>query len=57
VYSRREGIKKEGKTMEQEEFIKGMKKLNEAIEDFLEMTEVEEQPAEEEVEVAEEEEV
>lgn len=36
--------------MEQEEFIKGMKKLNEAIEDFLEMTEVEEQPAEEEVE-------
>lgn len=44
--------------MEQEEFIKGMKKLNEAIEDFLEMTEVEEQPAEEEeVEVAEEEEV
>jgi hypothetical protein len=34
-----------------------MKKLNEAIEDFLEMTEVEEQPAEEEVEVAEEEEV
>jgi hypothetical protein len=42
--------------MEQEEFIKGMKKLNEAIEDFLEMTEVEEQP-EEEVEVAEEEEV
>jgi hypothetical protein len=57
VYSRREGIKKEGKTMEQEEFIKGMKKLNEAIEDFLEMTEVEEKPAEEEVEVAEEEEV
>jgi hypothetical protein len=57
VYSRREGIKKEGKTMEQEEFIKGMKKLKEAIEDFLEMTEVEEQPAEEEVEVAEEEEV
>jgi hypothetical protein len=43
--------------MEQEEFIKGMKKLNEAIKDFLEMTEVEEQPAEEEVEVAEEEEV
>jgi hypothetical protein len=43
--------------MEQEEFIKGMKKLNEAIEDFLEMTEVEKQPAEEEVEVAEEEEV
>ncbi len=43
--------------MEQEEFIKGMKKLNEAIEDFLEMTEVEEKPAEEEVEVAEEEEV
>jgi hypothetical protein len=43
--------------MEQEEFIKGMKKLNEAIEDFLEMTEVEDQPAEEEVEVAEEEEV
>lgn len=43
--------------MEQEEFIKGMKKLNEAIEDFLEMTEVEEQPVEEEVEVAEEEEV
>lgn len=42
--------------MEQEEFIKGMKKLNEAIEDFLEMTEVEEQPVEE-VEVAEEEEV
>jgi hypothetical protein len=42
--------------MEQEEFIKGMKKLNEAIEDFLEMTEVEKQPAEE-VEVAEEEEV
>jgi hypothetical protein len=34
-----------------------MKKLNEAIEDFLEMTEVEEQPAEEEVEVSEEEEV
>jgi hypothetical protein len=57
VYSRREGIKKEGKTMEQEEFIKGMKKLNEAIEDFLEMTEVEEKPAEEEVEVAKEEEV
>lgn len=43
--------------MEQEEFIKGMKKLNEAIEDFLDMTEVEEKPAEEEVEVAEEEEV
>ena len=44
--------------MEQEEFIKGMKKLNEAIEDFLEMTEVEEQPMEkEEVKVAEEEEV
>ena len=43
--------------MEQEEFIKGMKNLNEAIEDFLEMTEVEEKPAEEEVEVAEEEEV
>ena len=43
--------------MEQEEFIKGMKKLNEAIEDFLEMTEVEEQPVEKEVEVAEEEEV
>lgn len=43
--------------MEQEEFIKGMKKLNEAIEDFLEMTEVEEKPAEEEVEVAEEEEI
>ena len=43
--------------MEQEEFIKGMKKMNEAIEDFLEMTEVEEQPVEEEVEVAEEEEV
>lgn len=43
--------------MEQEEFIKGMKKLNEAIEDFLEMTEVEEHPVEEEVEVAEEEEV
>ena len=43
--------------MEQEEFIKGMKKLNEAIEDFLEMTEVEEQPVEEEVDVAEEEEV
>lgn len=43
--------------MEQEEFIKGMKKLNEAIEDFLEMIEVEEKPAEEEVEVAEEEEV
>ena len=43
--------------MEQEEFINGMKKLNEAIEDFLEMTEVEEKPAEEEVEVAEEEEV
>lgn len=43
--------------MEQEEFIKGMKKLNEAIEDFLEMTEVEEKPMEEEVEVAEEEEV
>lgn len=43
--------------MEQEEFIKGMKKLNEAIEDFLEMTEVEEQPVEEEVKVAEEEEV
>lgn len=43
--------------MEQEEFIKGMKKLNEAIEDFLEMTEVEEQPAEEEVEVVKEEEV
>lgn len=42
--------------MEQEEFIKGMKKLNEAIEDFLEMTEVEEQPVEE-VKVAEEEEV
>lgn len=41
--------------MEQEEFIKGMKKLNEAIEDFLEMTEVEEQPAEEvEEEVVEE---
>lgn len=43
--------------MEQEEFIKGMKKLNEAIEDFLEMTEVEEKPVEEEVKVAEEEEV
>ena len=43
--------------MEQEEFIKGMKKLIEAIEDFLEMTEVEEKPVEEEVEVAEEEEV
>ena len=43
--------------MEQEEFIKGMKKLNEAIEDFLEMTEVEEKPAEEKVEVAKEEEV
>ena len=43
--------------MEQEEFIKGMKKLNEAIEDFLEMTEVEEKPVEEEVEVDEEEEV
>lgn len=43
--------------MEQEEFIKGMKKLNEAIEDFLEMTDVEEKPVEEEVEVAEEEEV
>lgn len=43
--------------MEQEEFIKGMKKLNEAIEDFLEMTEVEEKPVEKEVEVAEEEEV
>ncbi len=43
--------------MEQEEFIKGMKKLNEAIEDFLDMTEVEEKPVEEEVEVAEEEEV
>lgn len=42
--------------MEQEEFIKGMKKLNEAIEDFLEMTEVEEKPVEE-VEVEEEEEV
>ena len=41
--------------MEQEEFIKGMKKLNEAIEDFLEMTEVEDQPAEEvEEEVVEE---
>ena len=43
--------------MEQEEFIKGMKKLNEAIEDFLEMTEAEDQPAEEEVEVEEEAEV
>lgn len=43
--------------MEQEEFIKGMKKLNEAIEDFLDMVSDEEQPAEEEVEVAEEEEV
>lgn len=43
--------------MEQEEFINGMKKLNEAIEDFLEMTEVEEPPVEEEVEVTEEEEV
>lgn len=43
--------------MEQEEFIKGMKKLNEAIEDFLEMVSDEEQPVEEEVEVAEEEEV
>ena len=43
--------------MEQEEFIKGMKKLNEAIEDFLEMAGDEEQPVEEEVEVAEEEEV
>ncbi len=57
VYSRIEGIKKEGKTMEQEEFIKGMKKLNEAIEDFLDMVGDEEKPAEEEVEVAEEEEV
>lgn len=43
--------------MEQEEFIKGMKKLNEAIEDFLDMVSDEEQPVEEEVEVAEEEEV
>lgn len=43
--------------MEQEEFIKGMKKLNEAIEDFLDMVNDEEQPVEEEVEVAEEEEV
>lgn len=43
--------------MEQEEFIKGMKKLNEAIEDFLDMVGDEEQPVEEEVEVAEEEEV
>lgn len=43
--------------MEQEEFIKGMKKLNEAIEDFLDMVSDEEQPMEEEVEVAEEEEV
>ena len=42
--------------MEQEEFIKGMKKLNEAIEDFLDMVSDEEQPVEEEVEVAEEEE-
>lgn len=41
--------------MEQEEFIKGMKKLNEAIEDFLDMVSDEEQPVEEEVEVAEEE--
>ena len=43
--------------MEQEEFIKGMKKLNEAIEDFLDMVSDEEQPVEDEVEVAEEEEV
>ena len=43
--------------MEQEEFIKGMKKQNEAIEDFLDMVSDEEQPVEEEVEVAEEEEV
>lgn len=43
--------------MEQEEFINGMKKLNEAIEDFLDMVSDEEQPVEEEVEVAEEEEV
>ena len=43
--------------MEQEEFIKGMKKLNEAIEGFLDMASDEEQPVEEEVEVAEEEEV
>ena len=43
--------------MEQEEFIKGMKKLNEAIEDFLDMVSDEEQPVEEEVEVDEEEEV
>lgn len=43
--------------MEQEDFIKGMKKLNEAIEDFLDMVSDEEQPVEEEVEVAEEEEV
>lgn len=43
--------------MEQEEFIKGMKKLNEAIEDFLDMVSDEEKPVEEEVEVAEEEEV
>ena len=43
--------------MEQEEFIKGMKKLNEAIEDFLDMVSDEEQPVEEEVEEAEEEEV
>lgn len=43
--------------MEQEEFVKGMKKLNEAIEDFLDMVSDEEQPVEEEVEVAEEEEV
>ena len=43
--------------MEQEEFIKGMKKLNEAIEDFLDMVSDEEQPVKEEVEVAEEEEV
>ena len=43
--------------MQQEEFIKGMKKLNEAIEDFLDMVSDEEQPVEEEVEVDEEEEV
>ena len=41
--------------MEQEEFIKGMKKLNEAIEDFIEMNEEEtEAPEVEEEEVEEE---
>ena len=34
-----------------------LRNLKESIEDFLEMTEVEEKPVEEEVEVAEEEEV